>query len=200
MPSTAQPLPSFPRRARLLALMAIAALVASCGGTRFMSSSDHRLGAPPAGRVLVNFHRPSNWGGGQDFPVYDRFALIGNLKGGSEFQLVCDPGDHFFIGRADHVSCVRAHLAADRVYDIVVDVTPGAWQENIFLSPVHKDGRRQYKLGEFEDREEVFVLTDLDDARNFSAKHHDDIAEILADFDGGPKSERVRSLNADDCR
>jgi hypothetical protein len=186
-------------RPTLLLATALALVLAGCGGTRFMDKAE-RQSAPPAGKALVNFHRPSNWGGGQDYPIFDRKALIGNLKGGSQFQYACDPGDHLFIGRADHVTAVKANVEAGKVYDILVDTSPGAWQLNIFLSPVAKDDARRSQLASFEKREKPLALADHEDARKYEEKQSKDLDQIIRDFDGGGKADRLKTLSPQDAR
>lgn len=183
-----------------LLLLAALVLCTGCGTTRFMVEEHHRREHAPEDRALVNFHRPSNWGGGQDFPIFDRYHLIGNLRGGEEFQYVCEPGEHLFIGRSEHVSVVKAHVDAGKIYDIIIDVAPGYVEKNLFLDPVHRDSRRQDRITEYEDREHILGFTDDEDARAFAHHHHAEIEEIINDFDGGPKSDRLGHLHADDCR
>ena len=89
------------------------------------------LEAPPAGKALVNFHRPySFFGGGDDLPVFDRKKLIGNTKAANTgFQYVCEPGEHVFISRAGRAAVIQANLSAGKVYDIAMDSAPGVWND-----------------------------------------------------------------------
>lgn len=181
----------------LVAALLLTALTA-CGGTRFMGPAT-AVEAPPAGKALVNFHRPSNYGGGADFPIYDRTRLVGNLEGKSMFQYIAEPGEHLFIGRADKVSVVKAQLAADKVYDIAVDVGMGMMQANVHLAALGKGDERRAKLADWQAKERVIGLSDQAEADRFAERKRKDIEKIIADFEG-PKKDRVQLLAADDCR
>jgi hypothetical protein len=181
-----------------LSVLVLTGILAGCGGTRFMSESA-RITAPPEGKALVNFHRPSNYGGAADFPLYDRTTLIGNLKGKSVVQVPCDPGEHWFIGRADHVSVVQATLEAGQTYDIAVDVGIGVMQANIVLSPLNQGDKRRAEVVKWERSERPMTLTDHQDAAGFEQKHRKDTEEILADFQGA-KKDRVKVMTAADHR
>lgn len=115
------------RRIALVLCVLLVSSLQSCG-LAFMRQSmagETTLSAPPSGKSLVNFHRPSGFGGAADFRIFDRENLIGNVAGGCLFQYVCDPGEHVFVGTSQSTSVVRADLAADKVYDIVINVGMG---------------------------------------------------------------------------
>jgi len=60
--------------------------------------------------------------------------MLMDQPGVSLFQHVCNPGEQVFIVWADHVTVVKADLAADKIYDIMVDVGMGWVQPNIVLT------------------------------------------------------------------
>ncbi len=187
----------------LSACICLAAIGAGCvSAPRFtrLGQPNELLASPPAGKALVNFHRPSGYGGGAEFPVYDRDRLIGNSFGACRFQYVCDPGEHVFIGSADHVSVIQADLKADKVYDVVVDITMGWWQANITLAPIGKANPRRPVVPEWEAKEKLLVPVQDATSGAWEDRMRPNNQRILADFMGGPKAERVVRLAADDCR
>jgi hypothetical protein len=194
---------SYPYLVKLLFPTIVAALLGTgCAGLPTISKVA-RINQPPAGKVLVNFHRPSNWGGAEKFAICDGDGkMLIDLPGGSEFQLVCDPGERIFIGWADQVSVVKADLAADKTYDVVVDISLGWVRGNIWLNPLAKGDARRDRLTEFEKREgkRVLGLNRTRYVEKYEAKNQERIQQIKRDFLGGDKSDRARLLQKDDCR
>ena len=182
------------------AMAAIAVvLLAGCGGIRFMKQAQAAPATPPAGKSLVNFIRPSAWGGAEDLPLFDGHRLIGNVEGKMICPYVCEPGEHWFIANKGHVSVVRAELLPDRVYDVLVDARPGAWSLNVSLDPVTKSAERRGRIGEWDSLPRYEFVRD-GDAEGFEAKRKESIDRILAGFRDGEKKDRVRALAKDDHR
>jgi hypothetical protein len=182
--------------------LAMLALGAGCAGLPKHVSTAPRMAQPPPGKALINIHRPSNYGGAAFFPIFDGDGkFICDMPGASEFQYVCAPGKHVFIGWADHVSVVEADVAADKVYDIVVDVGMGWVKANIRLIALNKANERRSRVAEFEKREKrVVVLNRNDHVTQYEQRNQKRVAEVKSDFFGGPKSDRVEHLRQDDCR
>lgn len=161
-----------------------------------------RQPAPPAGKALINVHRPSNYGGGVKYPIFNIDGqFICDIPGGSMFQYVCDPGDMVLVGWAESVSVVKASVEANKVYDIMVDVAPGWVQANIKLMPVTKTDPRRARLAEFERRAKRTVgMNRNEHAISYEQRNAQRVAEIKSDFLKGEKQDRVRILQKDDCR
>ena len=186
-----------------LGILVLGSLLAGCSSIpRFTRAGEpgELLSAPPAGKALVNFHRPSNYAGGEDLPVFDRATLIGNTLGGSRFQYVCDPGEHVFISKKDSVYVVQAQLQEGKVYDIVIDISMGFWQMNVHIHALKKDDPRRGEIAGWEKKERLLVPVRSDDAAGYDKKRQPDLQEIQADFLGGSKSDRVVKLAPDDHR
>jgi hypothetical protein len=177
-------------------------LCVGCAGLPKQLTKVERIQQPPAGKALVNFHRPSTWGGGL-YPIFDgNGKMVMDLLGGCEFQQVCEPGENVFMGWAEHVSVVRIDAAPDKIYDIMVDISMGWVTANIFMSPLAKGDPRRAKLADFERREKtVLGLNRNQHVIDYEAKNQNRVAEIKRDFlQSGQKSERVKVLQKDDCR
>jgi hypothetical protein len=188
---------------RFGALALVGVCLAGCAGVPKTSKVVERLSQPPPGKALVNFHRPSNYGGLRAIAIFggDGKMLV-DLPGASLCQRVCDPGEAIFIAWADHVTVVKADLAPDKIYDMMVDVSPGVWQINIYLTPLTKQDPRRAKLAEFERREKRTLAVNPASRRvaEYEAQKRKHIEQIKSDFLGGGKSDRVRVLAKDDCR
>ena len=136
------------------------------------------------------------------YPIFDiNGKMLMDLMGGCEFQQVCEPGENVFVGWAEHVAVVKADLAPDKVYDIMVDISMGWVKGNVYLSPVAKGDPRRSKLSQFERREKtVLALNRNQHVADYEAKNQARIVEIKQDFVSGQKSDRVKYLQKDDCR
>ena len=186
----------------LCSLLIVGTPFASFAGLPKHLTKTTRLAIPPSGKALVNFQRPSNWGGVELFAIFDiNGKMLIDLPGGSEFQCVCDPGEQIFIAWADHVTVVKADLAPDKIYDIMIDISIGWSRGNIQLIPLAKDDARRAKLVEFEKREKkVVALNRNKHVTDYEEKNRDRIEQIKKDFLSGEKSDRVKLLSKDDCR
>jgi hypothetical protein len=186
----------------VLSFMFAALLCVGCASLPKQLTKVERIQQPPAGKALVNFHRPSTWGGNQLFPIFDvNGKMLIDLPGGCEFQQVCEPGENVFMGWAEHVSAVKVDAAPDKTYDIMVDISMGWIKGNIFMSPMAKGDARRSKLPDFERREKTVVALNRNQhVIDYEAKNQKRVEEIKRDFLGGQKSERVTSLQKDDCR
>jgi hypothetical protein len=177
------------------------ALLAGCASFPKDLTITPRLEQPPAGKALVNFHRPSKWGGAERFAIFSGDgAVLVDLPGAAQFQHVCDPGEHLFLAWADQASVVKAELEAGKVYDIMVDISMGWVRGNIKLIPLAKDDDRRARLGEFEKRERVVSQSRTAHLSEYEQKNKGRIEEIKQDFLSGEKSDRVSVLRKEDCR
>ena len=180
-----------------------ALVVIGCSSIPKTTKLVDRISQPPPGKALVNFHRPSNYGGGRLIAIFDgNGKMLMDLPGGTLFQHVCDPGEQVFMVWADHVTVVKADVAPDKIYDIMVDISPGWVQINIFLTPLKKGDPRRAKLAEFDRREKrtMGLNTACPRVAEYEAAKQPQIASIKKDFLAGEKSDRVKVLQKEDCR
>ncbi len=190
---------------RLFAAFALLLLCAPGCSTPYMRDArpDEVITAPPPGKALVNFHRPSDYGGHRLYHVFQKTNYLGSNLGEQRFQYVFEPGEHVFVGYLDDsiwstVSVIRADLQPDKVYDCVVDA--GYFTSSIALNPLKKDEKRRAKLEDWEDDEDLMVRSEESPWQQLEAKRRENNEEILQDFLHGEKQERVKLLAADDCR
>ena len=156
---------------------------------------------PPEGKALVNFHRVTNWGGDQPYPIFDlNGRYLCELPGKAEFQYICEPGEQVFMGWAEQVSVVKARLAPNKTYDVMVDVAMGWMIADVKFNAMKKDDPRRSELSKFEKRERLIEPKRTDYIAKYESKNQKRVAEIKRDFLAGLKSERVQNLGEDDCR
>lgn len=110
-------------------------LLVACGG-KYMTISQP-LPQPSEGKALVNFMRPSSFGGGVEATIWDGEKLIGWIYGKQAFQYECDPGKHLFVSWSEYKSPVEAELLPGRVYYIVLRTRMGAWRARVHQIPVN---------------------------------------------------------------
>ncbi len=187
----------------LCALVCSFALV-GCGGTRFMEPGA-RIDVPPAGKALVNIHRPSTaYGGGQDFFVWRNQEIVGNLHGQDMFQVVVDPGKQTFHAKHLNVSVIKAELAADKTYDIVCDCGPNyvPFQPafRLWLNAITPNSDRRGEVKKWMSFETTLVLSDKEraDREKYQAKKLEDVQKYLGDFTTGEKQEKAAIITPTD--
>ena len=128
--------------------------------------------------------------------------MLADMRGASLFQVVCDPGEQLFIGWAERVNVVKADLAANKTYDIMVDVAMGWVTASIYMTPLTKNDPRRGKLSQFAKQEKSTIVVNPDSPRiaEYEAKNRERFVQIKKDFLNGEKSERLKLLSKDDCR
>jgi hypothetical protein len=193
----------FFRPAILASLLALVWLGCGCAGVPPTAKIVERITQPPPGKALVNFHRPSSYGKPIGVPIFDLDGkMLADMRGASLSQVVCDPGEKVFISWAEHVTVIKAELAPDKIYDVMVDVAPGWVQANIYLTPLAKNDARRTKLAEFDRREKWTIVANPNSPRvaQYETQSRDRIQQIKTDFLGGEKADRVKVIALDDCR
>jgi len=94
---------------------------------------------PSEGKALVNFVRPSSFGGGAKATIWDGDKLIGVSFGKQRFQYECEPGKHLFIAWSEWKSPVEAELLPNRVYFIALRIRMDWWRGRIHQVPLNKE-------------------------------------------------------------
>ena len=180
----------------------IALTLESCGVSFMRKPGEGELvmTAAPSGKALVNFHFPSRMGSG-NYQVFDREKFIGNLIPGYRFQYACDPGEHVFIGSAQSASAIQAKLAADKVYDVVINAFFGGFfKANIKMEPITKAHAKRAELANWEGRERLVIFTGDEGAMRLQQKRQKWAQKTLVDFLEGSHKKRLQTLSTGDHR
>jgi hypothetical protein len=206
---------------RVLVPLPCAAALALCSGCASFSfdqnvARSQRVSQPPPGKALVNFHRPSGWAGSFLAPVFNgNRDFIGLLRGASEFQWICPPGEQVFIGWSEEpvamkltkgqsgsVAVLQAEVQADKIYDIMVDLTPGWGAPAVAFSPLVSGSERRNRLAEFEGREKTVTsgVQQTVPVAEYRRMRQSRADGILQDFLHGSKKDRLRYLKKEDFR
>ncbi len=192
---------SSPRGLIIVGLLLMLLGVSGCAPQYMRVVEGSGLARPPAGKSLVNFVRPTGYGKGDQYMVWDTHELIGNTKGKCRFQYVCEPGEHVFIGRTfNSASVVRANVASDNVYDIVINVKPGMFGASITMEPISVNHPKRGEVASWEDRATLYELDPTANTDGLEQSQRGAIDRVLQDFVNGEKSDRLQNLGAGDAR
>ena len=110
----------------------------------YMAAADPAA-QPTPGKATVNFHRTAGRVETR-FPIWDRDSFVGFSLPTTTIVYECDPGEHLFIAQAESPVLVRATLAADKVYDILIEGQMGMRQARATMTPITADHRLRPRL------------------------------------------------------
>jgi hypothetical protein len=184
--------------ARSLFLVLLVALVASgCSSSGPMIKAQ-RISEPPQGKALVTFVRPSAVGGAVAFGIWDSGSLVGVLNSGTCIQYEATPGEHYFLGRAENWSCVKADLAAGRHYVVKANPVFGVWKARLAFDPVTAaDYGKQLKDVQKWLAQLQPMIPDPQQVETYSQPRRTEVLAAQATFESG--QGRYEILAAQDC-
>ena len=189
--------PVVPRAVLVLGL----ALLSGCtGSSEYMKEAPPPTADPVAGLATVYFVRPSGFGSGVNFQVWDRDHFLGLAQAKSYFLCVLPPGKHLFIATAENKVAVEADLAAGKRYYLYLGPRMGGWRARVSMVGVTRSS------GEWNDIEEtakglVYVVPKETEVRGWEASHKDEAEKLVTFFETAPdRSEYITKLAASDGR
>lgn len=110
----------------------------------YMTAADPAA-QPTSGKATVNFHRTAGRVETR-FPIWDRDSFVGFSTPTITIVYECDPGEHLFIAQAESPVLVRATLAADKVYDILIEGRTGMRKARASMTPITASHRLRPRL------------------------------------------------------
>src|SRR4030042_136837 len=116
-----------------------AGLLAGCASSYMMKTAKMESGPDFA---IVNFIRPSIFGGAIKFGVWDRDKLIGILTPECCIQYQAAPGEHVFLIRAENWGIVKANVQAGKTYTILVEPRLGLIKANVHMTVIKPGDKR----------------------------------------------------------
>ncbi|MBU0675992.1 MAG: hypothetical protein KJ950_15255 [Proteobacteria bacterium] len=139
---------------------------------------------PDAGMALVTVMRPSLFGGGIKFSLWDGENFQGILTAKSYIQFQATPGKHMLMARAENWSGVDAELQAGRHYYVIARPIMGAWKARVALDPVSRD---QYNEGQVEKWMKGLTPTAVIDGKgeNYAAPRLEQVRTAISNFNNG---------------
>lgn len=121
--------------------------ITGCGSSMMMQTK--RLEFTENNKAMVTFIRPSLFGGAIKFGIWDSDNFIGVLTAKSYIQYLTEPGEHWFLGRAENWSCVKANLEAGKNYYILGNVFPGVWKARVAFDPINAGDKSQDQIDQW---------------------------------------------------
>jgi hypothetical protein len=98
--------------------------------------SDQLTIAPEKGKALINFMRPSSFGGAIQSTLYDGDAYIGTVSQHTRLCYQAEPGKHMFMVVGESADFMEAELLANRTYYVNVAPRMGWWKARFSLVPL----------------------------------------------------------------
>ena len=84
--------------------------------------------------AVVNFIRPSSFGGAIKFGIWDNDNFVGILTPKNYIQHKAAPGEHLFMARAENWAVIKATLTAGKTYYILGEPRMGVWKARVALT------------------------------------------------------------------
>lgn len=121
-------------RKNLLLVSAVLITVFLSGCASSMMIRSETILQPGPDYAVVNFLRPSVFGGAIKFGVWDKDNFVGILTPKNYIQYKATPGEHLFMARAENWAVIKADLAAGKTYYIIGEPRMGAWKARVALT------------------------------------------------------------------
>jgi len=116
-------------------------LLAGCAGSSKYMLKDETPDAiqPQAGQALIVFVRPSGFGHGATFAVFDdQGNFVGQVPAKGHVMHHATPGRHRYLVWAENTAVLDAEVAAGKIYIVEVPARMGAWSARAHLLPVKR--------------------------------------------------------------
>src|SRR4030043_1061052 len=107
------------------------AIMAGCAGRSQYILKATPTEAPPPGKALVYFMRPSEMGFAINFQIWDGNHFVGLSQAKSYFAYQCNPGKHLFLGFAENKVAIEEELEAGKSYYIGTNVRVGGGENKV---------------------------------------------------------------------
>jgi hypothetical protein len=157
-----------------LTLIVLAITLSGCASS--MMKQTQKIENLQTNKAMVTFLRPTIFGGAIQFGMWDGEQFVGILSANSYIQYFATPGEHYFLGRAENWSCVKANLEAGKKYYIIGKVFPGFWKARIAFDPIKKGDEPQSQVDEWmnnlkptsidESKKDEYVRPRINEVRN----------------------------------
>jgi len=81
--------------------------------------------------AVVNFMRPSSFGGAVKFGVWDSESLVGILTPKNYIPYAAKPGEHIFLVKAENWDVIKADVTAGKVYHVLCAPQIGVFKTRV---------------------------------------------------------------------
>ncbi len=125
----------------IASLMAVTMTGCMSMGRSPMMHDLETVAKPKADTAVVHFLRPTKYGYGIKFGIWDSEKFVGILEAVRHIPYETEPGEHIFLAQAENWSVVRATLKPGNNYFILGRVYPGFWKARVGCDPVCKEDK-----------------------------------------------------------
>ncbi len=125
---------------RVFLLAVIVGVLPACASSMMMRTEE--VVKPGPDYAVVNFLRPSSYGGAIKFGVWDKENFIGILTPKNYIQYKAAPGEHIFMARAENWAVIKAKVEAGKTYYILGAPRMGVWKARVALEVVRPGDKR----------------------------------------------------------
>src|SRR4030042_5953860 len=175
------------------------AIMAGCAGRSQYMVKATPTEAPPPGKALVYFMRPSGMGFAINFQIWDGTHFVGLSQAKSYFAYQCDPGRHLFLGIAENRVAIEADLVAGKSYFIGTNVRMGAMKARMDFTPVTRGSQLWGQVEEYKKSLNFIAIKEEERAKWETGKKQE--AQRFIDyFSTGEGKSKVLRLNKEDGR
>ncbi len=168
-------------------------LLAACGSPELMVAEPEPTDPPGPDEVKIVVYRESFRNATKPYAFLDEQEVLGFCQAGAWFEVLVNPGTHFFSLLGVSSSGVRADLAGGRTYFLRVDSVPKPFRLQLRLTPVIPGMEEFQEMDRILARLERRVPIEADRAE-FAEEYADEIEEQLAVLmtDGFEESPQLR--------
>jgi len=174
-------------------LALLPAVLAACSTTSYMRDAEPT--PPPGAReAKVIIYRTSQFGGAENFPVYelvdhDDGKLLGFTETDRYFEYRCPPGKHLFVTWGEGEAFIEADLEAGKTYFIRTYSKFGVLSARPGFAPV---GRESEHYPEIEETLSTLQCRELDPekAAEYEHRKQDHLRKTMASYREVQKNPR----------
>ena len=127
------------RNMSIVSLVAGILLLAGCASSVMIKAAPL---AADGDFAVVNFIRPSLFGGAIKFGVWDGETVIGVLTPQTCIQYKASPGEHTFLIRAENWGSIAATVEAGKTYTVLAEPRMGIMKANVHMTVIRPGDKR----------------------------------------------------------
>ena len=182
----------------VMMLMVVCIFIGCAGQSGYMVTATPVAG-PSAGKALVYFMRPSSYGFGINFQIWDGDHFVGLSQARSYFAYECDPGTHLFIGIAENKVALEANVEAGKSYYVGTNVRTGWAKARLQFTPVTRGSELWDKVEGYK-QSLNFVAAKEEERAKWEAAKKQEAAKLRDYFTTEEGKTRVLKLSKEDGR
>lgn len=127
-----------PNSLKVLLILGFIGLLGACSSSHMTRlSPGEQTNGPEPGKALINFMRPSSFGGAIQSTLYDGDTYIGTISANTRLCYQAEPGQHLFMIVGESADFMQANLLPNKTYYVNVAPRPGFLKSRFSLRPMN---------------------------------------------------------------